>query len=141
MQEVHTYTLLGVPPTTTRLRWMFGLKRRGVRRWENETFLPKPGLLPQMSQTEATVRSMVEGWIQGSRRSLPEAPPLGEPQRSERSEVRGVPGGRPPVASGAKCGGCQGGRPPWPVTVTVPFYAGRCDRAPRTAHPGAGPQD
>jgi hypothetical protein len=25
--------------------------------------LPKPGLLPQMSQTEATVRSIVEGWI------------------------------------------------------------------------------
>ena len=57
MQEVHTYTREGVPPTTTRLRWMFGLKRRGVRRWENETFLPKPGPLPHTSQTEATVCS------------------------------------------------------------------------------------
>ena len=57
MQEVHTFTRLGVPPTTTRLRWMFGLKRRGVRRWENETFLPKPGPLPHTSQTEATVCS------------------------------------------------------------------------------------
>jgi hypothetical protein len=28
-----------------------------VRRCENETLLPKPGPLPQMSQTEATVRS------------------------------------------------------------------------------------
>jgi hypothetical protein len=33
------------------------LKRRGVRRWENETFLPNPGPLPHTSQTEATVRS------------------------------------------------------------------------------------
>src|SRR6516165_12658822 len=96
MQEVHTFRRLGVPLTTTRLRWMFGFQRRGVRRWENETLLPKPGLLPQMSQTEATVRSMVEGWIQGSRRSLPEARPQREPQRSERSEVRGVPGGSSP---------------------------------------------
>src|SRR6516165_8590208 len=33
---------------------MLGLKRRGVRRCECETLLPKPGPLPQMSQTEAT---------------------------------------------------------------------------------------
>ena len=57
MQEVHTFRRLGVPLTTTRLRWMFGFQRRGVRRCENETLLPKPGPLPQMSQTEATVRS------------------------------------------------------------------------------------
>jgi hypothetical protein len=36
---------------------MFGFQRRGVRRCENETLLPKPGPLPHMSQTEATVRS------------------------------------------------------------------------------------
>src|SRR5579863_3439856 len=79
MQEVHTLTRLGVPPTTTRLLWMFGFQRRGVRRCENETFLPKPGPLPQMSQTEATVHSII-GWLdQGSRRSLPEARPLREP--------------------------------------------------------------
>ena len=57
MQEVHTFRRLGVPLTTTRRRWMFGFQRRGVRRCENETLLPKPGPLPQMSQTEATVRS------------------------------------------------------------------------------------
>jgi hypothetical protein len=33
---------------------MFGFQRRGVRRCENETFLPKPGPLPHTSQTEAT---------------------------------------------------------------------------------------
>src|SRR5215472_10451122 len=33
---------------------MFGLKRRGVRRCENDTLLPKPGPLPHTSQTEAT---------------------------------------------------------------------------------------
>src|ERR1700729_1243359 len=33
---------------------MFGFQRRGVRRCEYDTLLPKPGLLPQTSQTEAT---------------------------------------------------------------------------------------
>src|ERR1700691_4876025 len=33
---------------------MFGLKRRGVRRCEKDTLLPKPGPLPHTSQTEAT---------------------------------------------------------------------------------------
>src|ERR1700685_2522196 len=58
MQEVHTLSRLGVPPTVVCTVWMFGLKRRGVRRCENETFLPKPGPLPHTSQTEATVRSI-----------------------------------------------------------------------------------
>jgi thiamine-monophosphate kinase len=55
MQEVHTLSRLGVPPTMACLAWMLGLKRRGVRRCENETLLPKPGPLPHRSQTEATV--------------------------------------------------------------------------------------
>ena len=63
MQEVHTFRRLGVPPTMARTRWTFGFQRRRVRRCECETLLPKPGPLPQMSQTEATVRSIVEGWI------------------------------------------------------------------------------
>src|SRR5260370_12331378 len=33
---------------------MFGLQGRGVGRCEYETLLPKPGPLPQTSQTEAT---------------------------------------------------------------------------------------
>ena len=54
MQEVHTFSRRGVPLRVTRRGWMFGFQRRGVRRCENETFLPKPGPLPQTSQTEAT---------------------------------------------------------------------------------------
>src|ERR1700735_4485280 len=37
---------------------MLGFQRRGVRRCENDTLLPKPGPLPQTSQTAAT------GWVQ-----------------------------------------------------------------------------
>ena len=54
MQDVHTFSRFVVPLTVARRRWMFGFQRRGVRRCENETFMPKPGPLPQTSQTEAT---------------------------------------------------------------------------------------
>src|ERR687897_2775347 len=54
MHEVHTESRFGVPPTTARTVWMFGFQRRGVRRCECEIELPKPGLLPQMSQVAAT---------------------------------------------------------------------------------------
>jgi hypothetical protein len=36
-----------------RIRWMLGFQRRGLRLWEKLTFMPKPGRLPQMSQTTA----------------------------------------------------------------------------------------
>src|SRR6516165_10580691 len=98
MQEVHTYRRLGVPPTSARTRWTFGFQRRRVRRCECETLLPKPGLLPQMSQTEATVRSMVEGSIR-------------QPSKLTRS--------RPRARTKSN--------------VPAPFYAARCDHAPRTA--------
>ena len=62
MQEVHTLIRLGAPLTTARTFWMFGFQRRGVRRCECDTLLPKPGPLPHMSQTEATVRSIGEGY-------------------------------------------------------------------------------
>src|SRR5215469_2105946 len=44
---------------------MFGLKRREVRRCENDTLLPKPGRLPQMSQTEATgsLHWVIASWV------------------------------------------------------------------------------
>jgi len=54
MQDVHTRSRLGVPSTVARTTWMLGFQRRGVRRCEWEILLPKPGLLPQMSQTAAT---------------------------------------------------------------------------------------
>ena len=58
MQDVQTLSRRGVLPTMVRRRWMLGLKRREVRRCENDTFLPKPGPLPHTSQTEATDRSI-----------------------------------------------------------------------------------
>src|ERR1700728_419211 len=58
MQDVHTFRRLGVPFTIARRGWMFGFQRREVRMCENDTFLPKPGPLPQTSQTEATAASI-----------------------------------------------------------------------------------
>src|SRR5579875_2273616 len=57
MQEVQTFRRLGVPDTTARTVWMLGFQRRRVRRCECEMLLPKPGLLPHTSQTEATAAS------------------------------------------------------------------------------------
>ena len=57
MQEVHTFRRLGVPDTIARTVWMFGFQRRRVRTCECDTLLPKPGPLPQTSQTEATAAS------------------------------------------------------------------------------------
>src|SRR5882672_9866308 len=55
MQEVHTFIRLRWDaPIFACTVWMFGFHRRLVRRWECETDLPKPGLLPQTSQTAAT---------------------------------------------------------------------------------------
>src|ERR1700683_1306314 len=113
MQEVHTLSRLGVPLTMARTVWMFGFQRRRVRRCECETLLPKPGLLPHTSQTEATGCSIDRsGWARsrtgpGSRRSLPDA---------------------------------RAGREP-AVIVVGRFYAGGCDLAPRTADRVAGSQD
>ena len=52
-QPVHTFMRTGVAPTRARTRWMFGFQRRLVRRCECETFMPKDGFLPQISQTDA----------------------------------------------------------------------------------------
>src|ERR1700760_4107131 len=60
MQEVQTFMRLGVPDTIARTVWMFGFQRRRVRTCECDTLLPKPGPLPQTSQTEATAASKVE---------------------------------------------------------------------------------
>src|ERR1700722_13716266 len=58
MQEVHTFKRLGVPEMIARTVWMFGFQRRRVRTCECDTLLPKPGPLPQTSQTEATAASI-----------------------------------------------------------------------------------
>ena len=46
---------------------MFGFQRRGVRRCECDTLLPKPGPLPHTSQTEATgsLHWVVVRWVSG----------------------------------------------------------------------------
>ena len=54
-QDVHTDSLRRVPgATAARTVWMLGFHRRLVRRCECETDMPKPGPLPQTSQTLAT---------------------------------------------------------------------------------------
>ncbi len=66
MQDVQALMRLVLPFTTARTRWMLGFQRRGVRRCEWETRMPKPGPLPQTSQTEATGNSK---WCRCSDRS------------------------------------------------------------------------
>ena len=56
MQEVQTLRRRGVRPSRMRMRWMLGFQRRGLRLWEKLTFMPKPGCLPQISQTAACNR-------------------------------------------------------------------------------------
>jgi hypothetical protein len=58
MQDVQTRIFRLVPPALVRTTWTLGFQRRGVRRCEWEMLLPKPGPLPQISQTEATGRSL-----------------------------------------------------------------------------------
>ena len=55
MHDVHTFRRFGVFFTTARTDWMFGLKRRLLRRCEWEIEWPKPGPLPQTSHTAATM--------------------------------------------------------------------------------------
>ena len=58
-QRVQTATFLGVPLTRTRIFWTFALKRRRVRRCEWEMLFPNPGVLPQISHTEAITAGRV----------------------------------------------------------------------------------
>jgi hypothetical protein len=54
-QRVQTAMRFGVPSTRTRSFWTFALNLRLDRRCECEMLFPKPGFLPQTSQTEAMV--------------------------------------------------------------------------------------
>src|SRR5688500_5713595 len=74
MHEVHALIRRRLPGAiSARTDWMFGFQRRGVRRCECDTDIPKPGPLPHTSHTAATVnhsqrnRSQTAG--QGSTRS------------------------------------------------------------------------
>src|SRR5215467_9117637 len=107
MQDVQTFRRLGVPDTTARTVWMFGFQRRRVRTCECETLLPKPGPLPQMSQTEATVRSIDRvgrvcrrpprgyrdaGRDKAASRAYPKPPPPREPPLDPGRRLRGEQG-------------------------------------------------
>jgi predicted enzyme related to lactoylglutathione lyase len=72
MQDVQTLRRFGVLPTSARTRWMLGFQRRGVRRWEWDTDMPKPGPLPQTSQLAATRTLSRDTWnSRSSGRSAP----------------------------------------------------------------------
>ncbi len=61
--EVHTVIRRRVPgATSARIFCTLGFHRRWVRRWECETDMPKPGPLPQTSQTLATTASLPVGF-------------------------------------------------------------------------------
>src|SRR5215472_1458838 len=100
MQEVQTFRRLGVPDTTARTVWMLGFQRRRVRRCECETLLPKPGLLPHTSQTEATVRSIDR--VGRVCRRLSERRYVAD---AERGSLRSIPDGRPTARTKRACTG------------------------------------
>jgi hypothetical protein len=56
MHDVQTEMRRGEPFTSARTFWMLGSQRRLVRRWECDTFIPKPGRLLQISHTAAMGR-------------------------------------------------------------------------------------
>src|SRR5664279_2412236 len=59
--EVQTFSFRTVPGATcARTGWMFGSHRRWVRRWEWDTFIPKPGPLPHTSHTAATPNTPID---------------------------------------------------------------------------------
>src|ERR1700710_3020220 len=56
MHEVQALIRRRLPGAiSARTDWMFGFRRRGVRRCECDTDIPKPGPLPHTSHTAATV--------------------------------------------------------------------------------------
>ncbi len=77
---------------------MLGFQRRGVRRCENDTLLPKPGPLPQTSQTEATgsLQLVIARLVDGPQSSRPSS------KDSRRTGLRAsragaLPGGLTPL--------------------------------------------
>src|ERR1035438_8911157 len=79
---------------------MLGFQRRGVRRCECDTLLPKPGPLPHTSQTEATgsLHWVVVRWIIGPvwADSVVEGYPTSVP---ERDLAHGYPAGMAAAAA------------------------------------------
>jgi ATP-dependent DNA helicase RecG len=101
MHEVQTFSRREVPATFVRTTWMFGFQRRGVRRCEKETLLPKPGPLPQMSQTEATGSLHLCDRRKSSRRPGPPGPAVeGYLTTAREREPNAAAGARRPRPGG-----------------------------------------
>src|SRR6478609_5868099 len=87
-QPVHTLRRFGAPLTVARTRWMLGSKRRFVILRDQGRLLPKPGFLAQMSQTAATVHSLLLAEEVRDRRALATAwAALGQPHKTNRDRV------------------------------------------------------
>src|SRR3954452_14503763 len=73
MHEVQALIRRRLPgATSARTDWMFGFQRRGVRRCECDTDIPKPGPLPQTSHTAATAdHSQRNSFTYGGARGRP----------------------------------------------------------------------
>src|SRR5262245_33958080 len=80
---------------------MFGFHRRLVRRWECETDLPKPGPLPQTSQTAATVVSFPHESPadDASQQSCPGRPGNSDRVTGRRQRLQTAPWGYPRAGS------------------------------------------
>ena len=74
MQEVHTLTRLGVPPTMARTRWMLGSKRRRVAFFD-------------ISAPVMTTRRRLKGYREAV---------AGPPGEARRRRAAARPGRRPP---------------------------------------------
>src|SRR4051794_31696046 len=105
MQDVQALMRRRLPgATSARTDWMFGFQRRGVRRCECDTDIPKPGPLPQTSHTAATVdhsqRTCSRRRGEGAPARRPSSSLTGRgrrcrrPRRTPRSgdAARGIPG-------------------------------------------------
>ena len=118
-QEVQTVTRRRVPgATSARTVCTLGFHRRGVRRWEWDTDMPKPGPLPQTSQHAG------HGWT-----------PL-NPDDRRQAPGTPVPDNRASVASAVRKRAPQRGRTRTPGAA--PGGARRCEAAGRRRPCGAG---
>src|SRR3712207_8912266 len=85
MHEVHALIRRRLPGAiSARTDWMFGFQRRGVRRCECDSDLPKPGPLPHTSHTAATVESLPENRSQTAGQGSTRSKTVVESNRSPR---------------------------------------------------------
>src|SRR3954454_23197890 len=125
MHEVHALIRRRLPgATSARTDWMFGFHRRGVRRCEWDTDMPKPGPLPQTSHTAATADHSQRNVVQTAGRMRARAKTV---DKSNRSTAR-MP---PPIRRGLAHTGDVGapGSPPAVLQALDDAAAGQWCRA------------